>query len=173
MIKIPNPSMCLNAEGFDAQLMSYKMWNTRTVTRDVTPYWLAANIASVAAGAPGKQLATLIFNCHGFVTPTGEFLGLDLGTSVYYEDLNHFSRLRPMVREIFMTVCGAARGKSGEAFCKRLAALTGAYVIAGEQDQTLPISVAAKLPGGWIDDFEGKVYKFGPTGKPGPYKPGQ
>lgn len=161
--------MCLNSENMYSSSMDYKMWNTRKVTDDVSPVWLAINTASVAAGAPGGKLAALIFNCHGLVTPENEFVGLAIGKEVHFKDLGHFSKLSPFVEKIYMTVCGAARGKSGRSFCEKLASVSGAIVIAGEWDQTLPISVWAKLPGGMIDDFEGPMFQFTPGGEAKPF----
>lgn len=157
MFKVNEPSMCLNSADLEDRLMGYKMWNTRRVEKNVTPFWLAANIASVAAGT---KLSTLIFNCHGLVTPENDFVGLAMGTEVYLEDLRHFAKLNTRVDKIYMTVCAAARGTSGKAFCKELARITGSTVVAGEKDQILDISVAAKLPVGFIDEFEGDVYEF-------------
>ncbi len=169
MLKIPDPAMCLNAEDMYPSMMDYKMWNTRKVTKDISARWLAENTASVAAGAPGGKLAALIINCHGLVTPENEFVGLAIGKEIHFKDLGHFSKLKPFVEKIYMTVCGAARGESGKSFCKEMAYVSGATVIAGEWDQTLPISVAVKLPGGMIDNFEGPMYQFLPSREVQPF----
>ncbi len=155
--------MCLNAPKIVAASMGYKMWNTRLVADEVTPMWLAANVASVASGAPGGKLASLIFNCHGFVDGN-VFVGLEIGTGIYLMDLNQFTRLKNLVDKIYLTVCAAARGPEGKTFCQKLASTTQASVIAGELDQTLPISIWAKLQVGEIDSFEGQVYEFSPAG---------
>ena len=166
MRKMPDITMCLNAPDLPV-LWDYKMWNTRLVAQDVSPKWLAHNIASVVAGAPNGRLGALIFNCHGIVTPDQEFVKLGLGTGISYEDLKYFAipDLRMRVDEIQITACGAARGETGKAFCKELAMRALTYVTAGESDQTIPPSVAAKLQPGWIDDYEGVVHTYGPSGQ--------
>ena len=163
MITIPTPSMALNSP----DVFGYSMSNTRVVASDVTPYWLANNVAAVAVGSGGK-LAALIFQCHGFVN-NGVFAGLDMGTGIDYSDLRHFSQLKNLVDTIYIGACRAASGSHGKRFCGELARRTQAIVSAADRDQqTFGGDLQAALRGGVIDDFEGQVFKFDKSGHPQP-----
>jgi hypothetical protein len=162
MIKIPLPNMALNG----SDVFPYSMWNSRSVAKDVTPYWLANNTAAVAAGASGGKLAALVINCHGVVNEKGEFLSLDLGTGVSKSDLIHFKQLKNLVEKIFITSCRAAAGSSGKNFCGELARQTQARVFASDVDQTTGGgSLQALIKGNKIDDYEGQVFEFGNSGE--------
>lgn len=47
----------------------------------------------------------------------------------------------------------------------------GATVIAGELNQRLSLQTASRLPGGYIDDYEGPIYEFSAAGAVTPFAP--
>jgi hypothetical protein len=168
MIAIDEPAMSLTSQDFDynANMMRYK---NSIVYADVKPSKLVSDVAAVAAGTGYGRLQALVVTCHGIVQyEGGPFVALDLGTGIYLKDVKkHCYKWRGLIYQIYIQACGAARGKSGRAFCKELALKTGAYVYASDLDQKPNISqwtVAMKLGGSYIDDYEGAVYKFYPGG---------
>lgn len=165
MIKIENPAMSVNG----ADVVVYPMMNTRMVSSNVSPYWLANNIKAIAEGAPGGKLATLIINCHAFVDEKHALVGLDMGTGIYLKDLKHFAQLSGLVKKIHIPACGAAAGKVGRAFCKELAKVTKALVYAADALQSVGWSAVADVMNGkGLDPYEGQVFEFDGSSDPRP-----
>lgn len=176
MIEIPQPSMALNA--VDAPGARYKMWNTYDVPEDHDPIHILGWCAKVASEVTGG-LKALVINSHGFYNKhpllggTGGF-GIAIGTGIRRADTEKFSVLRGKVNEIWINACAAARisipGTAGDGdgnlFCSEIAKASGAYVIAPTQLQRSTFW----LPENYIDDFEGQVLRYDPSGgaKPEP-----
>ena len=160
MIKIPQPAMVLNAN--DVPGADYKMWNTRVVTRKDDARWLMRNVASVARAAPGGRLKALVINCHASAASLG------LGTGISSGNTDVFDEIKGLVDEIYIVACqvayiqGPGTGTDGNLFTGAVAKRSGANVYASTASQNAGIWPA--FPFGYIDGFEGSVYKYKPDG---------
>lgn len=160
MIKIPQPAMALNADDVPGAL--YKMWNTRTVTRKDDPRWLMRNVASVAKAASGGRLKALVINCHASAASLG------LGTGISRGNTDVFDEIAGLVDEIYIVACevayigSAGTGTDGNLFTGAVAKTSKANVYASTASQNTGIWPA--FPYGYIDGFEGKVYRYKPDG---------
>jgi hypothetical protein len=170
-IEIPQPSMALNAP--DAPGRHYRMWNTWEVPANDTPEHILSWTATVADGAPGGRLHSVIINCHGFYNNltrqgTGGY-GLSLGTGILRADTPKFAKLKGKVTAIWITACGAARisplntagDGDGNLFCSEIARQAGAYVYAATTLQYHDIFLRANR----IDDYEGLTLRYNPQGQ--------
>ena len=169
-IKIPQHSMALNS--YDVPGAGYRMWNTWEVPANDTAEHILGWCATVANSANGGFLKFLIINCHGYYNDTtrsgtGGF-GLKLGTGIRRADTSKFSVLRGKVANIWITACGAARitnpGTAGDGdgniFCSEIAKASGAYVVAATTHQVGDTWLGENC----IDDFEGLVLRYNPSG---------
>ncbi|MFN8178155.1 MAG: hypothetical protein U0167_09505 [bacterium] len=155
MIRIPQPAMAINAN--DVPGPNYKMWNTRFVTRKDDPRWIMINVASVAKAAGGK-LKALVINCHGSAGRLG------LGTGIARGNTDVFEEIKGLVDDIYITACqvafisGPRTSTDGNLFSGEIAkaAAANVYVSTASQDTGLWPSI----PYGYIDGFEGRVYKY-------------
>lgn len=166
MYKVPSPAMVCNASNLGG-FLDYKMWNTRTVTQDVPPASLVANIVSVAKSAPDGYLAALVLHSHG--NPGY----LDLGTGIFASTAPLFASLKGLVGDIYIVGCSIAGFRKNKAhtgyldgsqFCIALAKNSGAYVYAPKVDQSHSDKDRRRTPFGYIDDYEGEVLVFLPDG---------
>ena len=169
-IAIEQPAMALNAA--DAPGEHYKMYNSWEIPATETLDHILDWTASVAVGAPGGYLKSLIINCHGYYNGStrssqGGF-GLALGTGIRRADTHKFTKLRGKVTTIWITACGTARitipGTAGDGdgnlFCQEIARNSGAYVIAATTMQFHDRSIRQNH----IDDYEGLVLRYNPQG---------
>ncbi len=169
-IDIPQPSMALNS--FDAPGKHYRMWNTWEVPVSENVDHILDWTASVASGAAGGRLHSVVINCHGFynnLTRSGQGgFDLKLGAGILRADTSKFSKLRGKVTMIWITACGAARittpGTSGDGdgnlFCSEIARNSGAYVVAATTLQYHDTFLGTNR----IDDFEGLTLRYNPAG---------
>lgn len=168
MIKIPQPSMALNSHNVPGA--KYRMWNTYNVPSSHDPDHILGWCAKVADEV-GK-LKVLIINCHGKYSDTSRSgtggFGLTIGTGIRRADTGKFSVLRGKVSSIWITACGTARitfagsttDGDGNIFCSEIARESGAYVVAATTSQ----QGALYVPENHIDDFEGLVLRYNPSG---------
>jgi hypothetical protein len=170
MIKVPFPHMCLHSHDVPGE--KYKMWNTDTVPANKTVPEMVDQIVGIARTAPGGYLETLIFNSHGW---PGRIL---IGTIIDRTDCDA-GKFKPildgrLVRNIWIVACEVAyiekagTVSDGNYFCYRFAQSTGAYVTAGtavQWSQKIYSFGIGKLPYGYIDDWEGEVFRWNPEGK--------
>ena len=160
MIKIPQPAMAINAD--DSPGPKYKMWNTRFVTRKDDPMWIMRNAAAVAKAAKGGKLHALVINCHG---SSGR---LGLGTGIHRDNTDVFAELKGLVGDIYIIACetayisGPRSSTDGNLFCGQIAKAAGAFVYASTASQNTGLWPA--IPYGYIDGYEGAVYRYKPDG---------
>jgi hypothetical protein len=172
MIKVPFPHMALNADDLPGE--HFEMWNTGRVPKSKSAYQIADWIATVARGAPGGKLETVIFNCHG---KPGRLL---IGQGITRYNVHEFYILRSLVERIWIVACKVAKVKKagtvsdGYYFCRRLARKSGAFVIASTIDQTQIVSGSYRnsmctpidnIPYGYIDDWEHPIFCWNPKGE--------
>jgi hypothetical protein len=177
MIEIPQPSIALNSH--DVPGTTYEMWETWKVPANVSADWLPAMVSILSVGAE-NDIKCLIINCHGLydkginakgkqrLIMTGGF-GLSIGQGIYPTDAHHFSQIKGLVKCIIITACGAAHVTStggtidgnGAHLCAEMARASGAYVIA---PTIMQAPARYKLPKNHIDNFEGLVVRFNPSG---------
>ena len=174
MIKIQQPSMALNSH--DVPGAGYRMWNTWNVPANDNPDHILGWCATVASSAPGGYLRCLIINCHGFYNNTSRSgtggYGLSIGTGILRSHTSKFSLLRGKVANIWITACGTARisptdaggNGDGNLFCSEIARASGAYVVAATTHQVPGIEGGFWMPQNYIDDFEGLVLRYNPSG---------
>lgn len=175
MIEIPQSSIALNSH--DVPGTKYDMWATWNVPANTDAKTIIMRVLSLSVCAD-DDLKCLVINCHGKygkgtnnfgnqkLISTGGF-GLSIGTGINLDNVNLFSHLRGSVKCIIIVACGAAwvtnPGTKGDGarFCSEIAINSGAYVIA---PQTLQIETKRALPKNHIDNFEGVIYRFNPSG---------
>jgi hypothetical protein len=176
MIEIPQPSIALNAH--DVPGAKYEMWETWNVPASASADWIVSFSSILATGTEIGGVKCLVINCHGDYEygtnkkgkqkkiETGGF-GLMLGQGITVGNARLFSQLRGQVKCIVIVACGAAyvtkKGMhgDGELLCSEIAKASGAYVIA---PKTLQIETYVKLPKNHIDNYEGEVVRFNPSG---------
>lgn len=182
MIKIPQPSMALNAPDFPARC-------TMRVTYDVDPKEEAEVFLRQVRQAAMRQregyLRYLVIMAHGIYakplgstaeTTTGGY-GIALGRGLYFHNASVFKLLRkggddspPLVKNIFLASCGASaksamngRGDGdGELMCKKFAKASGAMVYGADIVQVFGIDAFGQLPPYHMKDFNGTVKAFDP-----------
>ena len=165
MIKVPFPHMVSNAHNVPGE--EYEMWNTWRVPRSKSADHMIDWIATVAQNAPDGKLSTVIFNAHG---KPGK---IKIGQGITRDDVTKFSRLKGLVDRIWIVACkvariaGAGSITDGNYFCYRLAQESGAYVKASTATQTgiTDLPIIDSIPFGYIDDWEGTVFRWRPTGE--------
>lgn len=176
MIEIPHPSIALNSH--DVPGTKYDMWQTWQVPASASADWVVSFSSILATGTTEGGVKCLVLNCHGYygtgtkksgkdkTIETGGF-GLSLGQGINLGNANLFSQLRGQVKCIIIVACGTAyvtkKGLhgDGELLCSKIAKASGAYVVA---PRTLQIATYIKLPKNHIDNFEGEVVRFNPSG---------
>lgn len=122
------------------------------------------------------QIENLAIMCHGYVNKSNGKGGHGLQFSkdgVFPGNINRWTAIQGKVKWIFIYACNAAEVDptapanqgDGRELCRRMAAMTGATVIAPVRTQYYDRSIK---PWRWreIDfgDFEGPVYAFSPGG---------
>jgi len=149
--------MALNAEGVPGP--DYHMWNTWRVPRADSPHHILNWSATVAKGATGGKLNSLVINCHG------RSAFLSLGTGIGWPQVPLFSCLSGLVDEIYLVACEVVSftGTSdGNLFCGAIAKAAKTNVYASNHTQNT--GAWLRIPYGKIDGFEGKVWKWYPDG---------
>jgi len=115
--------------------------------------------ATVAKGATGGKLNSLVINCHG------RSAFLSLGTGIGWPQVPLFSCLSGLVDEIYLVACEVVSftGTSdGNLFCGAIAKAAKTNVYASNHTQNT--GAWLRIPYGKIDGFEGKVWKWYPDG---------
>jgi hypothetical protein len=184
MIKIPQPSMALNAPDFPARC-------TMHATYDVDPKEEADGVLRQVRQAAMRQregyLRYLVIMAHGkyampagsyFDEPTGGY-GISLGKGLYAHNAGVFGLLRkggpssdPLVKNIFLASCGASAVSAlnglgdgdGELMCKKFARHSGAMVFGADIVQVFGLDAVGQLPAYHMKDFNGTVKQFSPDG---------
>jgi hypothetical protein len=175
MIKLPQPSMVLNAPDSPAR---YAMHVTRDVLADEPIGVSLRQVRQAALRQNDKKLKCLVINCHGLYlgespTWTGGY-GLKLGRGINWLNVHEFRLLRegddnsrPLVDRIFITACGAAAvsgtgdGGNGMLLCKNMGKYSGAHVTAAN---IIQIAERGQMTPYYISDFEGLTREFAPDG---------
>jgi len=178
MIKVPQPSMALNAP--DSPIR-YRMHVTYDVPATEEIDVILRQVRQAALRERGKALNCLAISCHGLyrLDKQGRMMGgygLALGRGIGWLNAHHFSLLReggldgrPLVDHIMISACGAAavsplnaKGDgNGVALCKKIAMYSGAHVTASDAIQL----VRDSPPPYHIDDFEGLTRRYAPSGR--------
>jgi hypothetical protein len=173
MIRLAEPHMALNALETDKKLRNdmgrlYKMSVTCMVPEAWSPQQIVDEIVLTAKSVAGQRLGGVVLNSHGLFTKAsghGGF-GIGLGSGIRIQDTPLFQRLRGFVDEIYITSCEIARQTvvggygDGQLLCSQIASSADAYVYASDVKQ-MSWSV---VPRGFIDGFEGRVYRWGRNG---------
>jgi len=159
MIYLDPPHMVLNAQNVPGP--DYKMWNTWRVPSTEPPAKICGWPAIVAAGAPGGKLKNLVFNCHGL--PGKLFVGSTWAFD--WTDIPRFAVLAGLVENIYLVACEIVSftgGHDGNMFCCGIAKTAACNVFASDSDQST--GLWPTIPYGYIDGYEGKVWKWKPDG---------
>lgn len=177
MIKIPQPSMALNAP--DSPIR-YRMAVTYNVPATEEIDVVLRQVRQAALRQPGKSLNCLAISCHGLYRDEQRALGgygLALGRGIGWLNSLHFGLLReggddgrPLVDHIIISACGAADvsplNKKGDGngvlLCQKIAMYSGAHVTASDAIQLVGPS---SPPPYYIDDFEGLTRRYAPDGR--------
>jgi len=121
--------------------------------------WISAAVQQ----SPELALKNVVINCHGGPG------ALSVGgvNSPVLNDASVFQGVRTLdIGTIWFTGCLVATGMLGQNFCSLVAVISGADVIAANDDQFVEGSLLGGRPTifGAIDDFEGTAYQFSPSG---------
>lgn len=149
---IEQPAMALNATDCPGPP---RMWNTWDVLEHYKRIDIINWTRTVAQGAPGGKLKSIVINCHG--APGYLYLGQGFGS----QNTPLFKAWKGLVEMIYITSCKIAAGH-GRQFCAAIAANTEAYVVASTIIQEAPNNAA---PAGQLDFYEGPTLTFDPKGK--------
>lgn len=145
-------------------------------------------IGTACGQSPGKRLANIVMNFHGdpgqvhvgeaspeiFPGPgksvwvPAEFNDIDI------KNVGTFSALRSYtIGTVWFHSCALAGGQAGKQFCRQLALNAQCRVVAPEETQTewWAFLNVLFMPRGCIDDYEGKVYLWLPTGEQRDFDP--
>ena len=173
MIRIPQPSMALNAPDSPVR---YRMYVNYQVPAAEEIDVFLRQVRQAALRQPAKSLKCLVFNCHGsYKNGTGGY-GFAIARGVRWLNAHHFTLLRegdvdgrPLVDHIVITACGVAAVSplddegdgNGVVLCKKIAMHSGAHVTAANIQQI----GGGELTPYYIDDFEGLTRQFAPNGQ--------
>lgn len=162
MFEIPQPSMALNSHNVPPP--DYLMWNTRKVGDNVRAADLITNIGSVADTAKDNRLRCIIFNSHGHPG------GIGLGSGIGRGETPLFTALENKVHTIVIVACQVAQitaansWQDGNLFCGEIAKYAKAYVFASTALQSTYAYYILGLPVNCVDEFEGDIYRWDPSG---------
>jgi hypothetical protein len=181
MIKLRQPSLVLHS--CDVPGYKYEMWKTWTMPRGASAsdvvYWINWGIDH----SPEMELHNVVINCHG--SPGGLHVGgcndskkgISGGSAIWAGDTAIFKNVRRgSLGTIYIVACEVAKSdttaKLGENFCKQLAINAGCFVVAADALQSVDFFFQVfRHPYGAIDDYEGNVMEFGPSGGMQPWNP--
>lgn len=163
-IKIPQPSMALNAESVEnwptpvgaiGIFQTFNMWNTWKVAWDAPAEHIIDHVAVVAESAPDHYLRVVILNAHGSAA------SIAMGKKLRSVSPS-FAKWRGRVANVWIIACevAATAKRDGNLFCSALAKQTGAYVVASTEAQP---SVVLQLPWGHVNDWDGLVLRYEPV----------
>lgn len=169
MIRIPSPSVALNTSEFGRR-DRYRLDRTYTVCRDDPPGFrdsMASVAQWVVGGVSGGGLQVVI-NAHGMERPDG----VALGEGLHEGTMHRLTIWQGRVARVWLVACEMAATNGSRHFCRRLAAVTGAEVIAatapqyaGFGDRAFEFGRGFMIPPGVIDAFEGTVWRFQADGR--------
>ena len=177
MIKLPQPSMVLNAPDAPTRYVMHVTYDVKA-TEDIDIS--LRQVRQAALRQKNKKLRCLVINCHGIYDgPKGQQTGgygLALGKGIYARTVHHFGLLRnttedpsALVDHIFITACGtaavskvnAAGDGNGVVLCKNIAKHSGANVTAANIVQ---ISWPGQETPYHISGFEGRARTWDANG---------
>lgn len=181
MIKLRQPSLVLHS--CDVPGYKYQMWKTWKMPRGASAsdvvYWINWGIDN----SPELELHNVVINCHG--SPGGLHVGgcddskkkITGGKAIYAGDLGVFKGVRRgSLGTIYIVACEVTKSvgesKIGPNFCSQLAINAGCFVVAADKIQSVDFWYQVfHHPYGSIDDYEGNVTEFGPSGGSQPWNP--
>lgn len=176
MIRLRQPSLVLHS--CDVPGYKYRMRTSWTMPRGASAndvvYWINYAIGESSEG----YLHNVVINCHG--SPGGLHVGGcgDGGSAIWAGDLGVFRGVRRgALGTIYIVACQVAldSGNShfGTNFCTQLAINAGCFVVAADDLQSVDIWFEVfNHPYGAIDDYEGNVTEFSPSGSHRAWNPG-
>jgi hypothetical protein len=137
-------------------------------------YWINYAINE----SPEGYLNNVVINCHG--SPGGLWIGGcgDGGSAIWAGDAAVFKGIRRgSLGTIYIVACEVAKNSGtaslGSNFCSQLAMNAGAFVVAADEIQSVDIWFEYfSHPYGAIDDYEGNVTEFSPSGSQRAWNPG-
>ncbi len=170
MIQLTQPSMALNSPEISwSKILMEKNWEVQAST---TVAQIVSRVATEARGVSGGKLKYVVINCHGLPGWVGIGQGFNRSHIGMFRDLNG------LVGTIMFVACLVARIPSaqyqselntsypgfgagdGNIFCSELAKTSGAYVVAGTEEQRNKGGYSI----GQVPSFEGLVMCYNPTG---------
>ncbi len=174
MIKLRQPSLVLHS--CDVPGYKYRMKTSWEMPRGASAndvvYWInyAINASDEA------YLHNVVINCHG--SPGGLHVGgcnnskkgITGGSAIWAGDLGVFKGVkRGSLGTIYIVACEVASDKTtaklGTNFCSQLAINAGCFVVAADKIQSVDFWFQVfNHPYGAIDDYEGNVIEFSPSG---------
>ncbi len=170
MIEMKSPSFAFNS--VDVPGPNYRMWKWMEGREGMSAGRLVDEILLVNNEAKkhfGDRLQNIVINSHG-KEGGGE---IDIGGREYVgiksDNVSEFLRLKGKnLGTIWLVACQAANGTDGNALCKQIAVNSGCMVIASDEDQEVGIWGTWRLRTtaihNHIDEYEGNVYAFYPSG---------
>lgn len=171
MLRLKQPSLVVNS--CDVPPPTYSMRYTLDAPEGFTVAELVQQILISARRASrwgNKSLVNVILNCHSAPGPILRIGGMDL-EGLALGDESMFTPLKPLnLGAIWLVSCDAARETSGTILCTALAKAAGCSVIASSESQHMSMADWAERVAfhffyqNCIDEFEGDVYRYSPSG---------
>jgi hypothetical protein len=173
MIKLRQPSLVLHS--CDVPGYKYLMWKSWNMPRGASAsdvvYWINYAINC----SPEQSLANVVINCHGgpgkiHVGGCNDFEnGITGGNKITAGDLAVFKNIkRGSLGTIYIVACevtkAGASSQIGVNFCNEMAINAGCFVVAADEIQSVDLDFESTHPYGCIDDYEGNVSEFWPSG---------
>jgi hypothetical protein len=170
MIEMKSPSFAFNS--VDVPGPSYRMWRWTEGHEGMTTAMLVDKILwanSEALSQFGGRLQNIVINSHGREKGGEIDIGGQKYVGIYSGTVNEFLRLKGKnLGTIWLVACQAAKNAAGSNLCQMIAVNSGCLVIASDEDQevgawgTWRLWTSARI--NHIDEFEGSVYAFYPSG---------
>ena len=166
MIKLRQPSLVLHS--WDVPGYKYLMWKSWTMPKGATASNVVFWINNAIDTSPEMELHNVVINCHG--TPGKLHVGGSWNT-ISSGDLGIFKQVRQgSLGTIYIVACEILKDTDsngvGHLFCSQLAINAGCFVVAADALQSVDfIYEYLRHPYGSIDDYEGNVTEFGPSGR--------
>ena len=176
MIKLRQPSLVLHS--CDVPGYKYIMSTSWVMSRGATAGNVVSWINMAIQSSPELYLNNVVINCHG--SPGAIHVGGcgDGGRAIYAGHTGVFKGVkRGSLGTIYIVACEVSQDPDGNdwgtEFCRQLAINAGCFVVAANKIQSVDWWFDnINHPYGCIDDYEGVVSEFSPSGSHKPWNPG-
>jgi hypothetical protein len=171
MLKLRQPSLALHSS--DVPGYKYRMATTWLMPSGAEAKNVVAWINMATKRSPELYLHNVVINCHG--KPGKLYVGGG-NDYIFGGQLGVFKNIqRGSVGTIYIVACEVSDDPKGiiwgSEFCTKLSVNSGCFVVAPDQTQWVDKEFNSSHPFGCIDDYEGPVWEYWPSGSRRSWKP--